>query len=121
MTPAGRGRIAAGAVLLAAAAALLLSALLFAPRTVRRSAAFAASGREAVCAAPALPRGTVRVNEADAEELDGLRGIGETLADAILAERALHGPFAYPEDLLAVRGIGEKKLADFRGQLDMSP
>ena len=57
-----------------------------------------------------MPQGTVQINEADAEELQQLPGIGETLAAAIVDERIDHGPFFYPEDLLSVKGIGQSKL-----------
>ena len=58
--------------------------------------------------------GALRINSADAEELTALPGIGGTLANQILLERNLHGPFFYPEDLLAVKGIGTEKLKRIR-------
>ena len=63
--------------------------------------------------------GNIRVNEADAEELTMLYGIGETLAVMIIREREQNGPFYYPEDLTDVKGIGPAKLAGFRAMLDM--
>ena len=114
-----RLRLAAGIALLLCAATLVLYAPLsslppkhqadFAARTVRRSA----PGID-------LPQGTVDVNGADLYELTELPGIGETLAQAIIDERNAHGAFRYPEDLLAVRGIGAKKLEGFRDWLDLS-
>lgn len=59
----------------------------------------------------------VRVNSATAEELCELRGIGPSLAQAIVEEREANGAFYYPEDLLNVRGIGRQKLKDMAGQL----
>lgn len=58
-----------------------------------------------------LPQGLVNVNTAT-EELLTLPGIGETTAEAFLAERKANGPFFFPSDLLAVKGIGEKKLGE---------
>ena len=52
------------------------------------------------------------INTADAEALMTLPGIGETRARAILEYRDTHGPFAYPEDLIRVSGIGEGILED---------
>ena len=60
---------------------------------------------------------TVAVNLADIAELSLLPGIGQKTAEAIIAERSAHGSFFYPEDLLAVSGIGEKKLSAIRPYL----
>ena len=54
--------------------------------------------------------GMVQVNTDDPEELTALPGIGETIASAWVSEYLENGPFYYPEDLLSVNGIGEKKL-----------
>ncbi len=59
-----------------------------------------------------FPQGDIPINTADAQVLESLPGIGETLAARIIAERDKNGPFHFPEDLLSVSGIGEKKLAD---------
>ena len=61
--------------------------------------------------------GTVNVNEAGAEELTALPGVGETIAALIVAERREHGPFHYPEDLTSVKGIGPKTLEKFRDMI----
>ena len=61
-----------------------------------------------------FPQGTVPINSATAEQLCVLPGVGKVLAEAIVAERELNGSFVFPEDLLMVKGIGEKKLADLR-------
>lgn len=54
--------------------------------------------------------GKVNVNTATVEELDALPGVGAVLASEIARERDENGPFASPEDLMRVSGIGEKKL-----------
>lgn len=56
----------------------------------------------------------VSLSSATAEQLDALPGIGPVTADAIIAHRTAHGGFQRVEDLLDVRGIGEKTLADLR-------
>jgi competence protein ComEA len=54
----------------------------------------------------------VYINDADADELMTLPGIGPTLADAILTYREANGPFADLAALDAVEGIGPALLAD---------
>lgn len=58
--------------------------------------------------------GTVRINLADAAELEELPGVGPVLAARIVAHREERGLFAEVEDLLDVSGIGEQKLAGMR-------
>lgn len=53
--------------------------------------------------------GTVNINRATAEELQGLPGIGEVMAERIVANRDAEGPFTSPEDVKRVSGIGDKK------------
>ncbi|MBE5794548.1 MAG: hypothetical protein E7323_07695 [Clostridiales bacterium] len=52
----------------------------------------------------------VQVNLASVDELITIPGVGPTLAQAIIDERTTNGFFYYPEDLLCVKGIGEKTL-----------
>ena len=52
----------------------------------------------------------VNVNTAGVDELCTIPGVGPALARAIIDERLNHGFFYYPEDLLCVRGIGEKTI-----------
>ena len=81
---------------------------------------YAASGRDLWPPVLSLPSGTVSVNSGSAEELQALPGIGETLSQLIISERENNGNFYYPEDLTAVKGIGIKKLEQFRELLDLS-
>ena len=55
--------------------------------------------------------GKVNINRADAVQLDGLPGIGQSTAEKIIAEREANGPFSSKEDLQRVSGIGAKKYA----------
>lgn len=55
------------------------------------------------------PPTVVDLNRADAEALQALPGVGPVLAERILAYRGAHGPFQTMEDLLQVRGIGQKR------------
>jgi competence protein ComEA len=50
----------------------------------------------------------VDINSADLDELMMLQGIGNKLAFRIISYRQANGPFQLPEDLLKVKGFGEK-------------
>ena len=63
---------------------------------------------------PPTPEHPLDLNTADAAALDLLPGIGETLAGRIVAYREEHGPFAAPEEIMKVEGIGEGTYADLR-------
>jgi competence ComEA-like helix-hairpin-helix protein len=56
----------------------------------------------------------IDMNTATREQWVALPGIGEKLADAILAERTRRGRFISQDDLLAIPGITEKRLSSFR-------
>lgn len=51
----------------------------------------------------------VNINSLDTEELSRLSGIGKVLAREIVQYHKIHGPFTLKEDLMRVKGIGEKK------------
>ena len=57
----------------------------------------------------------IDINTADAEPLTALPGIGEVLAERIVAYRSEHGLFASPEELLEVEGIGDGKYSALEG------
>ena len=55
--------------------------------------------------------GPVNVNTADAETLSAeLQGVGLSRAQAIVAFREAHGPFASVDDLVQVKGIGARTI-----------
>ena len=61
--------------------------------------------------------GAVNINTATVEELDALPGVGPATAQAIVEDREANGPFAAPEDIMRVSGIGEKKFEKMKGSL----
>lgn len=50
----------------------------------------------------------VNINDATLEELVSLDGVGDKVAAKIIAFRKKNGPFQKPEDLMMVKGIGQK-------------
>ncbi|NJQ13844.1 ComEA family DNA-binding protein [Streptomyces bohaiensis] len=71
--------------------------------------------------APPLPgfdsQGKVRLNTATADDLEELPGVGPVLAGNIVAHREQHGHFTSVDQLIAVSGIGETRLADLRDRV----
>ena len=57
-----------------------------------------------------LKMSSTDLNTADKEALILLPGIGEILADRILAARGENGPFSSWDDLMTVHGIGKKTI-----------
>lgn len=61
----------------------------------------------------------VSLNNASAEDLTELKGVGEVTAQAIVAYREEHGGFKDVEELLEVSGIGPAKLAQLKDQVQL--
>jgi len=68
-----------------------------------------------------LPLWALDLNTATEKELAGLPGIGPVLARRIVEYRRRHGPFRSPEDLLAIKGIGPRRLERLRPYLNFGP
>jgi competence protein ComEA len=64
--------------------------------------------RRTTPAAKATSSGPVNLNTATVAQLETLPGIGKSTAERILEYRAKSGGFKKIEDLMNVRGIGEK-------------
>lgn len=61
------------------------------------------------------------LNAGDARALDELPGIGKTIAARIIQNREAYGPFYFPEDMMEVKGIGEKTFAGIMTWLEAHP
>jgi competence ComEA-like helix-hairpin-helix protein len=59
----------------------------------------------------------VNINTATSEQLQTVPGIGPATADKILQMRKSYGSFKSDDDLLAIRGIGPKRLDKMRKYL----
>jgi competence protein ComEA len=65
-------------------------------------------------AAPGAPGAKVSLSTATVEQLDGLDGIGPTLAQRIIEYRDAHAGFRSVDELREVEGIGEKRFESLR-------
>jgi len=77
--------------------------------TVSASGDGAAADADGGGAASQTTGGKINLNTADETTLETLPGVGPATAQKIVADRKANGPFASPEDLMRVSGIGPKK------------
>ncbi|PWK16013.1 ComEA family DNA-binding protein [Tumebacillus permanentifrigoris] len=75
------------------------------------------SGAEPVASAPKSSTGKLNLNQATAEELDKLPGIGSTRAQAIVQYRDNEGRFLSIDDLKKVPGFGVKLIDQIRDKV----
>ena len=61
----------------------------------------------------------VNVNTASAADFEALPGVGPKLAARIIEYRQKNGPFKKVEDLMNVRGLGEKNFLKLKAQLTL--
>ena len=94
--------------------------------------ALLAAAQPAFAQEPASPRasaradakapvaGPVNINTASPSELEALPGIGAKTAARIVEYRQKNGPFKKVEDLMNVRGIGEKNFLRLKPQITVA-
>lgn len=70
--------------------------------------------------AKAAPAQAVNINTAPAEQLERLPGVGPTTAARIIEYRQKNGGFKKIEELMNVRGIGEKAFLKMKNQLTVA-
>lgn len=66
------------------------------------------------------PLKPVNINTANSEELQQVPGIGPATAEKILLMRKSYGSFKSVDDLLAIKGLGKKRLEKMRKYLTVS-
>lgn len=76
-------------------------------------------GREQAAASPAAP--LLNLNAASLAELEKLPGVGPATAARIVEYRQKSGPFRRIEDLMNVRGIGEKTFLRLKPLITVAP
>ena len=62
----------------------------------------------------------VNINTASATDLEGLPGIGAKTAARIVEYRQKNGPFKKVEELMNVRGVGEKNFLKLKPQITVA-
>ncbi|HXU45362.1 MAG TPA: helix-hairpin-helix domain-containing protein [Thermoanaerobaculia bacterium] len=83
-------------------------------------AVFALTLAAAPAAAAPETKRVINVNSADASQLAFLPRVGPAVAQRIVEQRKANGPFKKVEDLMLVRGIGEKTFALIRPYVSLS-
>lgn len=91
-----------------ARAALALAAILCVSGLASADTSDAATGKK------------ININQASAKEFANLPRIGAKVADRIVDYRQSHGSFARVEDLMEVKGIGEKLFVTLKPYLSLS-
>ena len=61
----------------------------------------------------------ININTATVAELETLPGIGAKKAEAIVKYREDNGKFQKPEDIILVKGIGEKLFDKISGEIEV--
>ena len=61
--------------------------------------------------------GLLSLNSATAEQLNGLPGVGDVLADRIIEFREAHGGFQSVDQLREVSGVGEKRFSEIKDKV----
>ncbi|PYR62989.1 MAG: hypothetical protein DMF91_04925 [Acidobacteria bacterium] len=82
----------------------------------------AAAQQQASARAAAKPPATavVNLNTASAAQLEALPGIGAKTAARIVEYRQKNGPFKKIEELMNVRGVGEKNFLKLKAQITVT-
>jgi comEA protein len=83
------------------------------------SSAFAQSKSSPPTSAKPAVVGTININSASATELQRLPGIGAKTAGRVIEYRQKNGPFKKIEELMNVRGVGEKNFLKLKNQISV--
>jgi competence protein ComEA len=69
---------------------------------------------------PAQPAGVVNINTASATQIALLPRVGLKVAERVIEYRKANGPFRKVEDLMEVKGIGERLFVTLKPHLTLS-
>jgi competence ComEA-like helix-hairpin-helix protein len=62
----------------------------------------------------------ININQASSSQLANLPRVGSKLADRIVDYRKAHGQFGQPEELMEVKGVGEKLFKELKPYIAVS-
>ena len=62
----------------------------------------------------------ININQASSSQLTNLPRVGSKLADRIVDYRKAHGQFGQPEELMEVKGVGEKLFKELKPYIAVS-
>jgi competence protein ComEA len=107
--------------ILAGGLALALAALASTPGFAATAAKpdSPAKANRAARAHKAAPAGKINLNTASASELASLPGVGEKLAARIVEHRQKVGGFKSTQEIMNVKGVGEKNYTKIQGYLSV--
>ena len=89
--------------------------------TVLLMAATATAQTPPASTAQAVQKATINLNTATLDQLETLPGIGRKTAERILEQRQKSGGFKKIEELMNVKGIGEKSFLKIKPMVFVAP
>ena len=89
--------------------------------TLLTSPLIAASAQAAQTEAQAAPKTVINLNTATVDQLETLPGVGQKTAELIVEHRTKNGAFKRIEELMNVKGIGEKSFLKLKPLITVTP